>query len=1269
MAILNPPTGLSVSAIVGGSMQLLWTNNDSYYSIEIWRAKDYNSGYSKIDTIGGGNESYIDSGLIDGTRYYYFVRAYIKGDYGDSNYDYDTTDLPAPSNLNATVQNPNKIKLTWNNNSSVYSYIKIERKQTCPGTGSWSQINKISGGSTVYYDNSVIDGRTYQYRVRAEKDPHDVHSNYSNTDSGTTGLKAPTNLSGTSGGEGTYVDLEWYDNSQTENGYEIYRNGSKVHTTGANATSWRDTGVNPKTTYHYKVRAIGPCNNSGYTDEIEVYTGAPPNAPSNLTAEVISSSQINLAWQDNSGDETGFKIEEKVGDGSFSQIDTVGKNVTSYQRTGLSPGTQYTYRVRAYNASGNSGYSNEAGGTTHSNIEPPTNLEATPVSDTEIEITFKDNSLEEDSHHIERKLTGGSYSEVKVLEPNRTYWKDSLNQILNGSFENWSSGDNSDPDSWTSWSSGMTHSIAKEFDYVKLGNFSAKLTRNGANCVLNQDIHEDEGISYWQEKTVMFQCWVKCNTASSARILINDGVLSVSSDYHSGNNSWELLTVSKTIDANATMVRVVCQIVNNDVSAYFDGALSVGSGDTYYYRVRAKQGANYSNYSNEASATIIQEPSAPTSLQATAESDEKIRLNWTGVDKETGYKIEQSNDQGSDWSEIAVIGADIENFLVTGLNPNTRYDFRIWAYNAAGNSGYSNEAHATTNEIYTRTEFEKFMRNPNAKPVFLAEINPKMQLTGLSLVSGKTYTYEYEITDRGIDIEAVYENGVAYSEVSSIISVENSASTFYCDYYNRKLYIHTSDGTEPDNFYLEASFLLYFSSYQTKTGTIIYNGNYYFPYLDLENIPDISSEIKRLYEGNISLSSGNLVVRNARQGDGTFFFDRKFEKYIWRNRKVRLKAGKKDFNYTNFQTIYTGLIEDVVCEDRQISFSLVDIREGIWRNLPINKLWQSNYPDLPDEEQGVPIPVLFGSIQNAPMVCIDSANKKYKFHDGRVKSVTEVRDKDGNALTENTDYYVDLQNAVITFDRDNYAIGDDDFFIIDFEGIPDSANNLIQNGAEVFKYIYNTYLELENSELDLDSIYQTKYEKEKNLNIFMYLQKSSNTYIREIEHSLEAYSFQDEEGRIGLRTFGSTAPSDAKYIANHQIFDYSQEKKKKDILYKVNIFYNENPQNQSWEVKSFFSNPVKWGFHIYEDIDIYTRLTTESEVDTLGGNILGLLNKPTINFAVHNVLYGCSAGDIVRLTRNRYYNSDGSASEKPIRILQIDKSYSSGKTTIMAEEV
>jgi RHS repeat-associated protein len=94
--------------------------------------------------------------------------------------------------------------------------------------------------------------------------------------------------------------------------------------------------------------------------QLQGLSGQTPAAPSALTATIVSSTQVNLAWTDNSTNETGFKIERKTGSGSYSQIATTGDNITTYSNTGLTAGNSYTYRVRANRNSSNSSYSNTA---------------------------------------------------------------------------------------------------------------------------------------------------------------------------------------------------------------------------------------------------------------------------------------------------------------------------------------------------------------------------------------------------------------------------------------------------------------------------------------------------------------------------------------------------------------------------------------------------------------------------------------------------------------------------------------------------------------------------------------------------------------------------------------------------------------------------------------------------------------------------------------------------------------------------------------------
>jgi putative Ig domain-containing protein len=87
----------------------------------------------------------------------------------------------------------------------------------------------------------------------------------------------------------------------------------------------------------------------------------PPSAPSGLVASASSPTQVSLIWQDTSTVEDGFQIERRGGTSAeFSQIGVVSVNSTSYADTSVLPNTAYTYRVRAFNGTGISTFTNEA---------------------------------------------------------------------------------------------------------------------------------------------------------------------------------------------------------------------------------------------------------------------------------------------------------------------------------------------------------------------------------------------------------------------------------------------------------------------------------------------------------------------------------------------------------------------------------------------------------------------------------------------------------------------------------------------------------------------------------------------------------------------------------------------------------------------------------------------------------------------------------------------------------------------------------------------
>lgn len=86
-----------------------------------------------------------------------------------------------------------------------------------------------------------------------------------------------------------------------------------------------------------------------------------PIEPSNLIVLQNDNNDVALSWTDNSETEEGFKIERKVGSGSYSVLVILDSGITGFTDTDVEIGTTYSYRACSYNSYGNSSkYSNEA---------------------------------------------------------------------------------------------------------------------------------------------------------------------------------------------------------------------------------------------------------------------------------------------------------------------------------------------------------------------------------------------------------------------------------------------------------------------------------------------------------------------------------------------------------------------------------------------------------------------------------------------------------------------------------------------------------------------------------------------------------------------------------------------------------------------------------------------------------------------------------------------------------------------------------------------
>ena len=277
----------------------------------------------------------------------------------------------------------------------------------------------------------------------------------------------------------------------------------------------------------------------------------PPGPPLNLTATVVGPTTVNLAWTDNSQNETGFRVERRtLAQPAFAPIATLGAGITTYQDIAAPDGTVLEYRVFAFNTFADSTPSNTASVTTP--LAPPSNLAAavSAAPPLAVLLSWADQSGAETGFTIQR-ATNATFTQgltTFAVGPNVTAFTNANAGIVtNVTYYYRVRADNGTPSAWSNTATVRTSAPARPTNPVIVARTPVTLT------VSWTDNSTDEGSFIVQRAT---------------------------------NNAFSQNAVSFTVPANATSL-----VVN-----------TLSPNTRYYIRVRAVNGAGSSQWSQTVSA-------------------------------------------------------------------------------------------------------------------------------------------------------------------------------------------------------------------------------------------------------------------------------------------------------------------------------------------------------------------------------------------------------------------------------------------------------------------------------------------------------------------------------------------------------------------------------------------------------------------------------------------------------------------------------------------
>jgi titin len=554
--------------------------------------------------------------------------------------------LSRPEELTVTGRTTSSIDLSWVDTSVFESSFEIEGSRA---GAPYQLLATIGSDATSVQIPSLPSGTSYRFRVRAcDSQGCSEYSDVVSTQTVSEVPAAPTQLRHTNVWA-TQADVAWTDNSNNETEFRIAisRDGVSYNSAGTtvpNDTSYRLTQLLPGTCYTVKVRAAGDAGYSDYSNILPLCTDPVlPNAPTNLRTANIWATQTDIVWDDNSDNESEFRVALSSDNVNFDYVGSTAPNDTGFRLTQLSPARCYYTRVRAANAAGYSDYTNTRQFCT-SDTAParPSNPRIVNLWPVALDFAWNDESSNETEFRVAISTDNVNFANAAVTGSDIT-----VARIAN-----------LNPNVCYFLKVRAVNAIG-ESDYTDAVQVC---TPSG----IPQAPSNPRVVNLWA--TALDFAW-NDNSGNETEFRV-----AISTD----NINFDAAAVT---ESNATVARISNLTPNR----------------CYYLKVRAANSYGYSSYSDSVLACTPEVvPAAPTNLRTANVWSTAIDLVWDdNSNNETEFRIAQSTDNVN----FNLIGTTVPNdhsFRATGLTRNRVYYFRVRAANAVGYSGYTNTLQVRT---------------------------------------------------------------------------------------------------------------------------------------------------------------------------------------------------------------------------------------------------------------------------------------------------------------------------------------------------------------------------------------------------------------------------------------------------------------------------------------------------------------------------------------------------------------------------------------------
>ncbi len=501
------------------------------------------------------------------------------------------------------------------------------------------------------------------------------------------------------------------------------------------------------------------------------------------------------------------------------------------------------------------------------------------------------------------------------------------------------------------------------------------------------------------------------------------------------------------------------------------------------------------------------------------------------------------------------------------------------------------------------TTFTALISTPSTRKVFLVEAEPTRRITAWETY-GTVHRYDFGSADVYHEVTEVKHNSATMSLAVVTFTASGVVGMGLGSYYvyGRYLLVRVASGS------VYTGTIVAKQKMRWATDPVVLSGTFYEPIV--KQAPIVNQMSDEFYYSVSLMNDGEVVLANDKGQ-----LDREFANCAWEGATISVHVGGEDLPRSAYEKMFDGRVDVAQMRSDEVLLGYIDNKD-VWQETPVrNRFGVAQFPWLDEDDEGEPIPQVWGTVYKLPVICTTKAKgtatnvHSFKVADTAVNSIGAISQVyvDGVPVT-----HFSASLAAATFKLSSTVFEPGQKVSVDASGYL-SGSVAVTNPVRILKAL-GVAVGLSDSDWD-STLVDEAIEAANELNCALVIDGGEEAIdlAGKLMASCMGRFFVTNAGLYAVKIWGTLAEPLA-VIDEHDVIDGSLEVKREtaNIFSRIVVAYAKRIEDEKWNYKTKTSAEVERTYGKVRSKEIETLLSDEAGAEVLADRLLYFYNAAVL---------------------------------------------------------